>query len=107
MGGWRKRQRPTDDGSSDGTENGVLHPMHTTIDSAGRVVVPKRLREALGLRAGTRLGVSERNGAIILEPESVPMLLVGKGRRVAVEPAKPLPALTAAEVRAILESGRR
>jgi len=84
-----------------------MYPMHTTIDSAGRVVVPKRLREALGLRAGTRLGVSERNGAIILEPESQPMRLVGKGRRVAVEPAKPLPALTAAEVRAILESGRR
>lgn len=82
-------------------------PMHTTIDSAGRVVVPKRLREALGLRAGTRLEMSEENGAIILKPESVPMRLVGKGRRVTVEPAKPLPVLTAADVRAILESGRR
>lgn len=81
--------------------------MQTTIDSTGRVVVPKRLREALGLQAGTRLDVSERDGAIILEPESVPMRLVGQGKRVAVEPEQPLPALTAAEVRAILESGRR
>lgn len=82
----------------------MVQPRYTTIDSAGRVVVPKRLREALGLRAGTRLGVSERNGAIILEPESVPMRLVGKGRRVAVEPAEPLPTLTVVDVRAILES---
>jgi len=51
--------------------------------------------------------MSEENGAIILKPESVPMRLVGKGRRVTVEPAKPLPVLTAADVRAILESGRR
>src|SRR5262245_42821002 len=107
MGGWRKNWHPTEDGTFDGTEPGMVQPMHTTIDSAGRVVVPKRVREALGLRAGTRLGVSERNGAIMLEPESVPMRLVGEGRRVAVELAKPLPALTAADVRAILESGRR
>lgn len=32
--------------------------MHTTIDAAGRVVVPKALRDALGLTAGTTLDIS-------------------------------------------------
>src|SRR5215472_7662531 len=99
MGGWRKSRHPTDDGASDAIEHGSMYPMHTTIDSAGRVVVPKRLREALGLRAGTRLGVSERNGGMILEPESQPMRRVSKGRRVAVEQAKPLHERTSTQVR--------
>lgn len=32
--------------------------MHTTIDAAGRVVVPRALRDALGLTAGTTLDIS-------------------------------------------------
>ncbi len=32
--------------------------MHTTIDAAGRIVVPKALRDALGLTAGTTLDIS-------------------------------------------------
>lgn len=32
--------------------------MHTTIDAAGRIVVPKALRDALGLTPGTALDVS-------------------------------------------------
>ncbi|MGH3513846.1 MAG: AbrB/MazE/SpoVT family DNA-binding domain-containing protein [Pseudonocardiaceae bacterium] len=36
--------------------------METTIDSVGRIVVPKPLRDALGLRAGSTVGIS-RYGA--------------------------------------------
>lgn len=32
--------------------------MRTTIDAAGRVVVPRALRDALGLTAGTTLDIS-------------------------------------------------
>jgi AbrB family looped-hinge helix DNA binding protein len=81
--------------------------MVATIDAAGRIVVPKQLRESLGLKAGTRLEVSERDGAIVIQPASVPMRLVRRGKTVAVEPDQPLPTLTAEEVRTILESGRR
>jgi len=45
--------------------------MSTTveIDKAGRIVVPKKLRDALHLIPGTRLKV-ERNGeALVLEPD--------------------------------------
>jgi AbrB family looped-hinge helix DNA binding protein len=81
--------------------------MVATIDATGRIVVPKVLRDALGLKAGTRLEVSERDGAIVIQPAPVPMRLVrGPGGPV-VEPDEPLPPLTAAEVRVILESGRR
>jgi AbrB family looped-hinge helix DNA binding protein len=81
--------------------------MVATIDAAGRIVVPKQLRESLGLKAGTRLDVTERDGAIIIQPAPVPMRLVRRGKTLAIEPEQPLPTLTAEEVRAILESGRR
>ena len=40
----------------------------TTIDAAGRVVIPKRWREALRLLANTRLRVTEQGRRIVLEP---------------------------------------
>lgn len=42
--------------------------MQITIDSAGRIVIPKALREEAHLRAGSKLEISLRGGAIILEP---------------------------------------
>ena len=42
--------------------------MHVTIDAAGRIVVPKRLRDALGLTPGTRLDVDVLDGHIELSP---------------------------------------
>ncbi len=81
--------------------------MVATIDAAGRVVVPKPLRDALDLQPGTRLEISERDGVILMQPAPVPMRLVRRGRHLAVEPDEPLPTLTASEVRDILESGRR
>lgn len=42
--------------------------METTIDAGGRIVIPKTVRERAGLRAGSRVEVTERDGAIILTP---------------------------------------
>ena len=81
--------------------------MHVAIDSAGRVVVPKQLRDALGLKAGSRLEITERDGALVLLPAPEPMRLVRKGDRLVVEPEHPLPTLTAEEVRTVLETVRR
>ncbi|MGI8726771.1 MAG: AbrB/MazE/SpoVT family DNA-binding domain-containing protein, partial [Solirubrobacterales bacterium] len=36
-----------------------LLPVKTTIDKAGRIVVPKALREAVGLTPGTTVDISE------------------------------------------------
>jgi AbrB family looped-hinge helix DNA binding protein len=42
------------------------------IDKAGRVVVPKRLREALHLVPGTRLTLHQEGDRLVIQPESRP-----------------------------------
>jgi AbrB family looped-hinge helix DNA binding protein len=42
--------------------------MKTTIDAAGRIVVPKQLRDALGLRPGTSLDISRYGAGLQLVP---------------------------------------
>lgn len=39
-----------------------------TIDGVGRLVVPKPMREELGLREGTRLRIREQGRRLVLEP---------------------------------------
>jgi AbrB family looped-hinge helix DNA binding protein len=43
--------------------------METTIDGAGRIVVPKPLRDALGLIPGTRLDISVYGNGLALVPQ--------------------------------------
>ena len=81
--------------------------MKTTIDAAGRVVVPKALRERLGLSGGRTLEIREREGRLEIEPAPTPMSLVRRGGgRVAV-PSRKLPTLTDEIVRDTLEQIRR
>lgn len=47
---------------------GNLLPVETTVDSMGRIVVPKPLRDALGLTPGTRLDVSRYGAGLHLVP---------------------------------------
>lgn len=42
--------------------------MNATVDSAGRVVVPKALRDALGLRAGSTVDISRYGAGLQLIP---------------------------------------
>jgi AbrB family looped-hinge helix DNA binding protein len=44
------------------------HAMETTIDAAGRIVVPKPLRDALGLTPGTKLDVSAYGAGLQIVP---------------------------------------
>jgi AbrB family looped-hinge helix DNA binding protein len=81
--------------------------MKIAIDSAGRLVVPKALRDALQLEGGTLLEIRLRDGKIELEPVSTPMRLVRRGRRLVATSAEPLPRLSADDVRAVVESQRR
>ncbi|MFN3476641.1 MAG: AbrB/MazE/SpoVT family DNA-binding domain-containing protein [Candidatus Methylomirabilales bacterium] len=54
--------------------------MKTTIDAAGRLVIPKEIRREAGLKPGMPLNVRWREGRIEIEPEPVPVKLTRKGR---------------------------
>jgi AbrB family looped-hinge helix DNA binding protein len=42
--------------------------METTVDSVGRIVVPKRLRDALGLKPGTVVDISRYGAGLQVVP---------------------------------------
>ena len=53
--------------------------MESTIDAAGRVVIPKSIREAAGLKPGSHLKIEYREGRIEIEQKSRKVRLVKKG----------------------------
>lgn len=81
--------------------------MKVTIDRAGRVVVPKALREELHLEAGVALEIRVREGRLELEPVATPMRLVRRGKGLVATTDEPLPPIDADDVRAVTESLRR
>ncbi|RBY74550.1 antitoxin [Geodermatophilus sp. TF02-6] len=81
--------------------------MRATIDGAGRLVVPKALRDALGLRAGDEVSVQVVDGRLEIEPTPVPMRLETADGSPRAAADVDLPPLTADEVRAALEQTRR
>jgi AbrB family looped-hinge helix DNA binding protein len=81
--------------------------MNTTIDSAGRIVVPKALRQALGLFPGQTLEIRSSDGRLEIEVAPTPMQLKKRGKGVVAIPAAKLPLLTADQVRETLEHVRR
>ena len=54
--------------------------MQLKIDRAGRIVVPKAIRERLGLEAGTDLEIIEGAGGILVRPAKREPLLVREGK---------------------------
>jgi len=81
--------------------------MRTTIDVAGRVVIPKALRDEAGLGAGAEIEVELRDGRIEITAAGVPMRLSGRGVGAVVEADAAMPVLSADEVRDALERARR
>ena len=81
--------------------------MKTTIDSAGRLVVPKALRQALGFHPGQVLEVRVGDGRLKVEIAATPMVLKRRGKGVIAVPGESLPPLTAELVRETMERIRR
>ncbi len=81
--------------------------MKATLDTAGRLVVPKALRQALGLKAGLPLEIRAGDGRLEIEIAPTPMRLKKRGKGVVAVPQEELPVLTAEQVRETLERVRR
>ena len=77
--------------------------MITTIDSAGRLVIPKEVRREAGLQPGMPLEVRVREGRVEIEPAHLAVTLERRGRFTVAVPREPAPPLTFA----IVEETRR
>ena len=72
--------------------------MKTTIDAAGRLVIPKELRREAGLQPGTELEIRWRQGLIEIEPAPLPVKLKKRGRFLVAFPDQPIESLTSGAV---------
>jgi AbrB family looped-hinge helix DNA binding protein len=83
--------------------------MRTTIDAAGRLVVPKGLRDELGFGAGQELEVVAVDGRLEVTAPPTPMRLEDQGGVLVGVPERdePLPPLTDDVVRDTVERVRR
>jgi AbrB family looped-hinge helix DNA binding protein len=81
--------------------------MKAVIDRAGRIIVPKALRQALGLKPGQPLEIRAGDGRLEIEVAATSMRLKKRGKGLVAVPEEPLPLLTAEQVRDTLERVRR
>ena len=86
--------------------------MITTIDAAGRLVIPREVRREAALEPGVPLDVRWRDGIIEIEPQPLTVTLERKGRLLVATPTIKVPSLKTTTVertrRAVVEGrGRR
>ena len=81
--------------------------MRTTIDAAGRIIIPKPMRDALGLVGGEQVEVVSVDGRLEIDVPPTAMRLEPRCGVLVAVPEHDLPVLTAAEVRETLERVRR
>lgn len=60
--------------------------MVTTMDAAGRLVIPSAIRREAALEPGVPLEVRWRDGVIEIEPQPLPVTLQRKGRLLVATP---------------------
>jgi AbrB family looped-hinge helix DNA binding protein len=80
--------------------------MRTTIDKAGRVVIPAALRERAGLAPGSELEVTEDELGIRLTRTAAGPRLVKVGRRLVARPTVAAPDRPAIDIAALIEEER-
>lgn len=80
--------------------------MKTTIDKAGRVVIPAALRERAGLAAGAEVEITFEDSGLRLERTAPPPRLVRVGRRLVARPTAPADSRPRVDVAALVEEER-
>jgi len=81
--------------------------MRTTIDRAGRIVIPKALRQALGVDGGAEVEIGLNGDRIEIEVPPTPMRLERHEHGAVAVTDRHMPKLTTEMVRQTLEGVRR
>jgi AbrB family looped-hinge helix DNA binding protein len=81
--------------------------MRITIDAAGRLVIPKGIRQEAGIKPGMDLDIRWHEGRIEIEPAPLPVKLVRKGRLLVAVPERAVEPLTPEIVEQTREALRR
>jgi AbrB family looped-hinge helix DNA binding protein len=81
--------------------------VEVSMDQAGRIVVPKSLRDRLGVEPGQPLRARVNDGRLEIEPQPIRAELVDEGGVLVITPTEPLAALSRDEVRTMIEDIRR
>jgi AbrB family looped-hinge helix DNA binding protein len=80
--------------------------MRSTIDKAGRVVIPAAVRERAGLTPGAVLEISADDTGVRIERVGPPPRLVKIGRRLVARPTAPVSSRPRVDVAALIEDER-
>ena len=80
--------------------------MRSTIDKAGRVVIPAAIREQAGLTAGTALEVTADDTGVRIERVAPGPRLVRIGKRLVARPTAPADARPVIDIAALIEDER-
>jgi AbrB family looped-hinge helix DNA binding protein len=78
-----------------------------TMDRAGRIVVPKALRDRLAVEPGQALRAQVRDGRLEIEPEPIEAELVDVDGVLVITPTEPVAAMSREDVRDLIETLRR
>jgi AbrB family looped-hinge helix DNA binding protein len=81
--------------------------MKISIDRAGRLVVPKKIREAAGILPGSELTIRVADGRIEIEPAPLEVRLVKRGSLTVAVPRQRVAPLTGEDVGQTLDRLRR
>jgi AbrB family looped-hinge helix DNA binding protein len=80
--------------------------MRTTIDKAGRVVIPASVRDRIGLTPGTELEVTVDDTGVRLERIAPAPRVIKIGKRLIARPTAPVEARPTIDVAALIEDER-
>jgi AbrB family looped-hinge helix DNA binding protein len=80
--------------------------MTVTIDAAGRLVIPKEIRDEAEIEPGMPLEISVNDGVIEIVPQVAGVRLVRDGEWLVAEPIEPGPPLTNETVNRVIRKIR-
>ena len=81
--------------------------MRVAIDGVGRIVIPKPMRDALGIDGPTELELTEADGKLELTVPYMKAHLEVRDGFTVIVPDEPVPPMTAEMVRDAIERSRR